>query len=317
MNRCLCCGKPLKDGGISGWHKECVKNFFSSETVPEIDLGEETLEQFALISVNKGVTVTGVQKKLPLGLSGRGGSTRLTLVGYPSGYILKPQSKEFECLPESEWLGMLMAKESGISTVPFALLNHQGQYAYITKRIDRLSGAKGTFRLAAEDFCQLDQRASADKYKGSCERCVKIIERFSSFPHLDKAELFFRLVFCFVIGNSDMHLKNFSLIETKDRSGKFSLSPAYGLLPVNVLMAEDEEEFALPMNGKKNNLRRKDFLLFGESCSLSKSSCEKMIRKILSMEETYLSMVKDSFLNDDLKESFSKLIKKRCFALKE
>lgn len=315
MNRCLCCGKPLKDEGISGWHKECVKSFFSSESLPEIDLGEETLEKYTLDAVSKGLTVTGVQKKLSLGLSGSGKSARLTLVGYPTGYILKPQSKEFECLPESEWLAMLMAKETGISTVPFALLDYKGEYAYITKRIDRLPGLKEPIRLAMEDFCQLDLRASADKYKGSCERCMKIIDRYSSFPHFDKAELFFRLLFCFAIGNSDMHLKNFSLVETKDRSGEFILSPAYDLLPVNVLMPEDKEECALPLHGKKSNLRKKDFLVFGESCALPKASCEKMIKKILSMEGTYLSMVKESPLNDDLKEKFAQLIKERCLVL--
>lgn len=317
MNRCLCCGKPLKSGGVSGWHKECVEKFFSSENVPEIDLGEETLEKYTLEAVSKGVTVAGVQKKLSLGLSGSGKASRLTLVGYPTGYILKPQSKEFERLPEAEWLAMLMAKESGISTVPFALLDHKGEYAYITKRIDRIGGSREPLRLAMEDFCQLDLRSSADKYKGSCERCMKIIDRYSSSPHLDKTELFLRLVFCFAIGNSDMHLKNFSLIETKDRSGKFALSPAYDLLPVNVLMPEDREQFALPMHGKKSNLRRNDFLVFGESCSLPKSSCEKMIKKILSMKETYFSLIKDSPLSKEMKNSFAELIEKRCLALSE
>ena len=72
---------------------------------------------------------------------------------------------------------------------------------------------------------------------------------------MDQIELFLRLVFCFLTGNSDMHLKNFLLIETAEGSRKYILSPAYDLLPVNLIMPQDKEEFALPMNGRKNNLQ--------------------------------------------------------------
>lgn len=104
--------------------------------------------------------------------------------------------------------------------------------------------------LAMEDFCQLDLRLTQDKYKGSYERCAKIIEKYSSTKGLDRAEMFMRLVFSFMVGNSDMHLKNFSLIESEGGSGEYHLSPAYDLLPVNVVMPEDKEQFALTMNGK-------------------------------------------------------------------
>lgn len=106
--------------------------------------------------------------------------------------------------------------------------------------------------LAMEDFCQLDLRLTQDKYKGSYERCAKIIERYSSRKGLDITELYLRLVFSFLVGNSDMHLKNFSLIETEEGSRKYVLSPAYDLLPVNVIMPEDKEQFALAINGKRH-----------------------------------------------------------------
>ena len=122
--------------------------------------------------------------------------------------------------------------------------------------------------LAMEDFCQLDLRLTQDKYKGSYERCAKIIERYSSRKGLDITELYLRIVFSFLVGNSDMHLKNFSLIETEEGSGKYVLSPAYDLLPVNVIMPEDKEQFALAMNGKKTHIRRKDFLVFAEKCGM-------------------------------------------------
>lgn len=228
---CFCCGKPLKAEYDSGWHKACIKRFFGTAHIPEIEIDEKTLESLAVQSTSKGFTVPGVQKKLSLHLSTDNHNPRLTLVNYPTGYILKPQVKEFECLPEAEQLVMTMADATGISTVPHALIKSGDNLAYITKRIDRVFLKTDIKMLAMEDFCQLDLRVTADKYKGSYERCAKVIGRYSSQIGLDMSELFMRLVFSFVVGNSDMHLKNFSLIETDEASNTFVLSPAYDLLP--------------------------------------------------------------------------------------
>ena len=313
---CFCCGKPLKTENDNGWHKACIKRFFGIAHIPEIEIDEKTLESLAAQSTSKGLTVPGVQKKLSLHLSTDNHNPRLTLVNYPTGYILKPQVKEFECLPEAEQLVMTMADATGISTVPHALIKSGENLAYITKRIDRVFGKTDIKMLAMEDFCQLDLRVTADKYKGSYERCAKVIGRYSSQIGLDMAELFMRLVFSFVVGNSDMHLKNFSLIETGESSNTFVLSPAYDLLPVNVIMPEDTEEFALALNGKKTHIRKKDFFVFAEECGISKASAEKMIAKIVSMKPKYIDMCNGSLLPDHLKERFAELIEQRCKVLK-
>lgn len=312
---CFCCGKPLKTESISGWHKACIKRFFGTAHIPEIEIDEKTLESLAAQSTSKGLTVPGVQKKLSLHLSSDDNNPRLTLVNYPTGYILKPQVKEFECLPEAEQIVMCMADATGISTVPHALIKSGDNLAYITKRIDRIFGKTDIKMLAMEDFCQLDLRVTADKYKGSYERCAKVIGRYSSQIGLDMAELFMRLVFSFVVGNSDMHLKNFSLIETEEASNTYVLSPAYDLLPVNVIMPEDTEEFALALNGKKTHIRKKDFFVFSEGCGISKASAQKMIAKIVSMKPKYIDMCNGSLLPDHLKERFSQLIEQRCEVL--
>ena len=166
--------------------------------------------------------------------------------------------------------------------------------------------------LAMEDFCQLDLRLTQDKYKGSYERCAKIIERYSSRKGLDRTELYLRLVFSFLVGNSDMHLKNFSLIETEEGSEKYVLSPAYDLLPVNVIMPEDKEQFALAMNGKKTHIHRKDFLLFAETCGMTRSSAEKMIVMLVSKKEKLLAMCQNSLLPGQLKERLASLIEERA-----
>ena len=313
---CFCCGKPLKTENDNGWHKACIKRFFGIAHIPEIEIDEKTLESLAAQSTSKGLTVPGVQKKLSLHLSTDNHNPRLTLVNYPTGYILKPQVREFECLPEAEQLVMTMADATGISTVPHALIKSGENLAYITKRIDRVFEKTETKMLAMEDFCQLDLRVTADKYKGSYERCAKVIGEYSSQIGLDMAELFMRLVFSFVVGNSDMHLKNFSLIETDEASNTFVLSPAYDLLPVNVIMPEDTEEFALALNGKKTHIRKKDFFVFAGECGISKASAEKMIAKIVSMKSKYIDMCNGSLLPDHLKERFAFLIEQRCRVLK-
>ncbi|MCR5041063.1 MAG: HipA domain-containing protein [Clostridia bacterium] len=312
---CLCCGKPLKTDDGSGWHKSCIKRFFGTSVLPEIEIDKETLESIVTEGVGKGLTVPGVQKKLSLHLFSDGKTPRLTLVNFPTGYILKPQTEEFTALPESEQLVMHMADVCGISTVPHALIAEGGSYAYITKRVDRVIEKSAVSMLAMEDFCQLDLRLTADKYKGSYERCAKIIERYSSRKAFDLAEFFARLVFCFLTGNSDMHLKNFSLIETAENSGEYILSPAYDLLPVNVIMPEDREQFALTMNGKKTNLRRGDFLKFADACGISRAAAEKMIARLLAKEQILLDLCDASLLPDEMKLVFRELVTDRSKTL--
>lgn len=313
MSRCLCCGKELRTETAHGWHTACVKAFFGTTKFPDIDVSKEVLNQIAIDNTSKGFTVPGVQKKLSLHLS-REDTPRLTLVNYPTGYILKPQTDEYAALPEMEYLVMQMAEVSGIKTVPHALLrlpSQENAFAYITKRIDRADGQM----LAMEDFCQLDGRLTEDKYRGSYERCGKIIKTHSMNDGLDLAQLFFRVVFSFAVGNSDMHLKNFSLIETEESSGVYVLSAAYDMLSTNVVIPSDKEELALTINGKKQNIRRKDFLVFADTIGIPERSAEKMIEKIVKLKDKYISMCRDSYMPEQMRESLENLIEQRIAVL--
>lgn len=312
---CLCCGKPIIETATEqekavGWHNRCVKRFFRTKTLPDIEVSEEVLEQLAIESTNKGLTVPGVQKKMSLHLDNSGSTPRLTLVNYPTGYILKPQTKEYPCLPEAEYLVMQMAEKAKIRTVPHALIRIKAQdnaLAYITKRIDRRDGKM----LAMEDFCQLDGRLTEDKYKGSYERCAKIIRKYSSRAGLDITELFIRVVFSFIVGNSDMHLKNFSLIETDENSGSYILSDAYDMLPVNTVNPADTEQTALTLNGKKRNLHRNDFLKFADACQIDRAVAGKIIDRIKGYGSEFTRETEQSYLTDELKDDLNSLITQR------
>ncbi len=312
--KCLCCGKELRteEETKTGWHKRCLNSFFGTERIPDISLDKKALDDLASKSVNKGLTIPGVQKKLSLHLEKDRRSARFTLVNYPTGYILKPQASEYNCLPEAEHLVMSMARATGISVVPFAMIKIDDEFAYITKRVDRLKEQK----YAMEDFCQLSRRSTADKYKGSYEECGRILKMYSIRSGLDLSELFLRLVFCDVIGNSDMHLKNFSLLETEIGSRNYILSPAYDLLPVNVVMPADKEFMALTLNGKKRNLRKKDFFALADNIGLSEKVARNIINVILKKQDIYEKLIRDSWVTEEYKERLLVLMEQRMNMLK-
>ena len=313
--KCLCCGKAISDHAFTVekewcWHKKCVKSFFQTDELPLLDITKEQLEKLANKTVNEGFTVPGVQKKLSLHLSSDT-NARLTIVDYPTGFILKPQTEEYAHMPEYEDLAMRLAELIGIQTVPHALIKMKGEYGYITKRIDRDITQDQIKLYAMEDFCQLSNRLTQDKYKGSYENCGRIIKKYSITPGLDLSELFLRVAGSFVMGNSDMHLKNFSLRETEPGSRRFQLSKAYDMLPVNVIMPEDQDQLALTINGKKRNIHKKEFKVLADMCGVPENAAEHMIKKLCALKEKMLQLVDQSYLSELEKGKVRTLIMER------
>ena len=315
MIRCLCCNKeivnPTEYESQTRWHERCIKSFFGTKQLPELICSEEELERLANLTVNKGLTVPGVQKKLSLHLSAEDKVARLTIVDYPAGYILKPQSEDFSFLPEAEFMVMKMAEAARIKVVPNALLPMENGYAYITKRIDRKNGNL----LAMEDFCQLSGRVTEDKYRGSYENCARGIKRYSQNVGIDITEFYYRLLFCFLTANSDMHLKNFSLIEDSPGSRVFNLSAAYDLLPVNVLMPADQEQTALMLNGKKKNIRKKDFLAVADSMGIREKTAKGLIEQILRYRDEFVRIADSAYIPEEMKEEWKNILDARVNVL--
>ena len=312
MKQCLFCGKPCQDDSLhSQWHQQCSKKFFGTELPSLVSLSKHNLESIASKAIGEGITLTGVQKKLSLTLiTERGQTPRLTIVDTPTGFILKPQSSEYAQLPEAEDLVMRMADTATITTVPHALIHlDDGTLAYITKRIDR----KGKRRIAMEDFCQLSGRLTEDKYKGSYEMCVKLLQKWSSRPLLDMTNFFYLLLFCFVTGNSDMYLKNFSLIA--DSPGTYVLAPAYDLLPVTLLLGDDKEEMAPPLCGKKAKLSYATFLQFGKNIGIADKVIHNLLKKLKDLEPTFWEIIGKSFVSEEMKAGMKELVAERLHRL--
>ena len=307
MRRCLYCYEPLGEEK-SEFHSACSRKIFGTPNPPELPYSEDQMLQLAEKVVKSQTTVTGVQPKLSLHLEklAKKEPQRFTIVGLWGGYILKPPTEQYKFLPEIEDLTMHLAEISGIDVVPHSLIRlNSGKLSYITRRIDRINEAK----IHMEDMCQLTERLTEQKYNGSHEQIGKAIVKYSTNPGLDIINFFEQVLFSFLTGNADMHLKNFSLI---DRPGLgYVLSPAYDMVASSLVVEGDEEDLALTLNGKKKKLRKKDFLEAINRFDIDAKAIENMFGKFRKAEEQWHEFLDKSFLPDDMKNSFHDLIKER------
>lgn len=298
--KCLHCYKPLSDGEVD-YHKGCARKIFESAIVPVLPYTRANIKELAREIVAASTTVTGVQAKLSLDISrGKAGEAqRFTIVGLWGKYILKPQTDRFANLPENEDLTMHMAEAAGIKTVPHSLIRFaDGELCYITRRIDRTrQGGK----IAMEDMCQLSERLTEDKYKGSYERIAKLIRQHSAAPLLDVVNFWEVVVFSWLTGNADMHLKNFSLYRPADN---YMLAPAYDLLSTALAMPEDDEELALTLNGKKKRIRRDDFEKAMLENGMKDNAIAKLFDRFSKSVPKWHGLINESFLPKALQKAY-------------
>lgn len=296
MNRCLYCYQELAVGD-NDFHSRCAKKIFGSVDIPLLLYKKDEIERLAEQVVRSQTTVTGVQAKLSLDIEKtKGEPRRFTIVGLWGRYILKPQSNQFKHLPEVEDLTMHLAEIAKIKVVPHSLVCFEdGELAYITKRIDR--GANGE-KFAMEDMCQLSERLTEYKYKGSYEQIAKIIMQYSTTPKLDVVNFWEQVLFSWITGNADMHLKNFSLYSVRKRS--YALSPAYDMVSTSLIMPEDTEELALTLSGKKRKIKRSDFVVAMRNSGLEDKIIEKMFAKFQKASVKWFEFIDISFLPNDL-----------------
>lgn len=307
MERCLYCYQSLEQGQVD-FHPQCSKKIFGTAVPPVLPYTKADIESLALEVVRSQVTITGVQPKLSVDLEkGKGGEKRFTIVGLWGEYILKPQTEQYPSLPENEDLTMHLASLARIKTVPHSLIRFQdGSLAYITKRIDR--DKKGV-KIPMEDMCQLTEKLTEQKYKGSHEQIAKKIVEFSAYPVLDLINYFEVLLFCYLIGNADMHLKNFSLYK---KVGECVLAPAYDLLSTKLVIPQDSEELALTLNGKKSKLKKVDFDSLLKTMKVDDKAIENVYDKFRKVIPEWLLFIDSSFLPDEMKEQYKTLIQEKC-----
>ena len=311
MSKCLYCYKELNDE--IDFHQKCSLAFFGLKQAPLLPYTLNQMSDLAKNVVERSVSVPGVQAKLSMSVVSKAiaNDSRLTVVGALGGnYIFKPPTQDFPEMPQNEHLSMRIAESLGIKVVPSSLIRLQsGELSYITKRIDRTNEGE---KIHMIDMFQIIE--ASDKYKSSMEKIGKALNAYSDHTLLDKLYLFELTVFSFLIGNNDMHLKNFSMIKT---DFGWALSPAYDLLNVSILNPDDNEELALTMGGKKNKLKETHFVQFGQLLGLSLKQIKGVFNRFLRTKTDIFMLIENSFLSEDMKQQYTDTVKQRYARLYE
>jgi len=306
--RCLHCYEPLHEPNTE-LHQACNKRFYGQLKTPKLGYNLNNLKELASEVIQSQMSVTGVQAKVSLSMyrkEEKNLTKKLTIVGLYGDYILKPPSEHYQELPELESTTMHMAHTCGLQVVPHSLVRlEDNTLCYITKRVDRNRIGK----LRMEDMCQLSERLTEDKYKGSHEQIAKLILKYSASPLLDVSNFYELVLFSFFTGNADMHLKNFSLLE-KEGLG-MCLSPAYDLVPTALINLADNEELALNLNGKKRKLKYEDFLSAYENCGLSKKVLDNTLELFVYCKPEMRTVLENSFVSEGFKVKYLELIDRR------
>ena len=314
MNKCLYCYQELEEGQVD-YHPACARKFFGSETAPILPYTRDNMSELARQVIRTSASVTGVQAKMSLDVN-RGGKSepaKFTIVGLWGKYIFKPQSGRYPCLPELEDLTMKMAETARIRTARHTLIRlADGELGYLTLRMDR--GRKGE-RISMLDMCQLTNRLTEHKYYGTYQQLAETIKKYSSVPMLDVQRFWEVVLFSWMTGNSDMHCKNFSLIDTGN--GEYVLSPAYDLLAVLLADPADTEEMAMSftIGGDKSGFDRNTFMNAFTQSGIPAAVADKMIERMKGYLPQWQELISQSFLPEKMKTEYCSLLAKRIALL--
>ena len=253
------------------------------------------------------MSIQGVQPKLSAVLKLKDSS--FALVDRGGRFILKPNPLAYEEVPANEALTMRMAAEVGIEVPAHGLLRAEDDSCvYFVKRYDRVGR---TGKVHVEDFAQLSGATRVTKYDSSLERVVQLVEQFCTFPAIEKPKLAKRLLFCFLTGNEDMHLKNFSIWM---QDAVVSLTPAYDLLNSTLVLENAKEESALPLQGKKRKLTKELWLDYfcKERLKLNEGQIDKIIKDLQKAMPAFNRLIKQSLLSEDRQAGYRTILHARA-----
>lgn len=314
MSKCLYCYQELDEGQVD-FHPSCARKFFGNDTPPILPYTRDNMTELAKQVIRTSTSVTGVQAKMSLDVN-RGSKNepaKFTIVGLWGKYIFKPQSAKYPNLPELEDLTMKMAEIAHIRTARHTLIRlADGELGYLTLRMDR--GRKGE-KISMLDMCQLTNRLTEHKYYGTYQQLAETIKKYSSAPMLDVQRFWEIVLFSWMTGNSDMHCKNFSLIDSGN--GEYVLSPAYDLLAVLLADPQDPEEMAMSfsLGGKKNGFNRNTFMSAFTQSGIPATVADRMINRMAGYLPDWKRLISHSFLSEKMQIAYCSLLDKRREAL--
>ena len=310
MSKCLYCYQELEEGQVD-FHPACAHKFFGSDVAPILPYTRDNMSELARQVIRTSSSVTGVQAKMSLDVNrcGKHEPAKFTIVGLWGKYIFKPQSGHYPCLPELEDLTMKMAEAAHIRTARHTLIRlADGELGYLTLRMDR--GQKGE-KISMLDMCQLTNRLTEHKYYGTYQQLAETVKKYSSAPMLDVQRYWEVVLFSWITGNSDMHCKNFSLIDTG--GGEYALAPAYDLLAVLLADPADTEEMAMSfaVGGGKSGFDRSTFMTAFTQSGIPVAVADKMIERMKGNLPRWQELISESFLPEKMKTDYCLLLSKR------
>ena len=289
--------------------KKTDRRLFDVPWQPSIPFGLNDFQsQVSQVVARNPMSISGVQKKASVVLNHK--TRQLEIVSIGGTHILKPEAEQYPQIPQVENLCMNMAEQAGIEVPAHGLLPMKdGSLCYVVRRFDRLSDGTKT---GQEDMKQI--LGAVDKYQGSLESIGKKLLQHAANPGLEVISFYERVVFCFLIGNGDMHLKNWSMTERKDRQNH--LTPAYDLLSSKLYFLE-ESESALTLRGKNSRLDRADFEALAEYLKIDAKAARSSLHRLLEMQELFQKMIQESDLHAERKASLSAILSERFARLAE
>ncbi len=309
MNRCPITYAPCGDNRYSETGLKLLSPVLKTIKDLEYTAAEQRIEAFNRATK---MSIQGVQPKLSAKLNIKEG--KFDIIDTGGRYILKPQHHLYPEMPENEDLTMKLAHEIGLKVPVHGLIwSKDGTLTYFIKRFDR----KGkNDKVPLEDFAQLAGMSRDTKYNYSMEKVVNLIDDYCTFPAVEKLTLFKLVLFNFLVGNEDSHLKNFSVITEND---KVTLSPCYDLVNSTIEYKKQDEEIALPLKGKKKHLTRKILVdYFGvERCELTSRSIDKVLETIFSAVTKWKELIEISFLSKEMKDKYLTLVETRIDILRK
>lgn len=296
-------------------YKDCGDHKYSIDGLKILSPSLTTLEDFPYTAQEQRreaaaraskMSIQGIQPKLSVILKIKQGSFEVVDKG--GTYIIKPQNDSYEQLPENEDLTMKLAEVYGLNVPVHGMVYcKDGSLSYFIKRFDRYGRNK---KYPQEDFAQLTGNTRETKYDWSMEKVAPVIAQHCTFPAIENVKLFRLILFCFLTGNEDMHLKNFSLIT---RGNKTELTPVYDLLNTTIAIKNPKEESALPIRGKKSNLTKRDLIqYFGkERLNLNDKIIAKILQSFIEKRPALYDLIQNSFLNKEMKQKYLELSEDR------
>lgn len=298
---CLSCELKMEAKSDAAMHPRCARKLFGSIFVPKINFAYADIQQEAQKLIGK-MSISGVQPKLSVAVNKRSGALEVA----PSGgtHILKPSPESFPFLSENENLCMNLAREMTIETPPHGLVKmNDGRLTYVVRRFDR--GAKNE-KIHVEDFSQL--LGKSDKYDGSVEQIGKFLKRHSSAPFIDTQKLFVRILYYFLIGNGDAHLKNFAMVQSASGA---RLAPAYDIVSSRVVLPSESDEAALFINGRKNRIDMRDFKSLADSLEINLKQRDRFFAFARVLDARIRTSIAKSFLPGKWKGKIESVFEER------